>query len=1027
MTEPRESGRDATEDIAIVGMACLYPGADNPARFWQNIVDKVDCIGEPPRDWQPELFLDPSGADPDRAYVGKGGYLGDLCRFDPLKYGVVPNSVEGSEPDQFVALRCAFEAMADAGFPEIPVNTSKTAVIVGRGTYANRGYFSLLQHGFVVDQVLGIIRQINPGFDEETLVLLKKELKKNLPPSNADTAPGVSHSVLVGRIANRLNLNGPAYTIDAACASSLIAAEHGMRYLRSGSCDAVLAGGVQVSTVGLVSLIFCHLQALSRTGHIAPLSANATGTLLGSGCGMLVLKRRSDAERDGNRIYCVMKSVGVASDGRAAGLLAPVKEGQQLAIDRAYEQAHISPLSVELIEAHATGIPLGDTIEIQSLNGSFGLREGTKPTVALGSVKSSIGHLIPAAGSASLIKTALALYHRVLPPTLHGDEPSSALPSEQSRFYLSTEPRPWIHGGETPRRAGVDAFGFGGINAHALLEEYAEVDTTSRLSLEREWPMELVVVSAESREALRTRVAKLADWVEAAAGVTLLDVAAACAKETMPCRVSICATSIEDLIRKSRRVAEMLGDRERRQIQDRSGVFWYEKPLATTGRLAFVFPGEGSQYPNMLSDLARHFAEVRKQFDLTDRAFSKNPPGDRPGRLVFPLLEEREAAEKELFGLDWAVEAVAAANRGLFDLARTLGLRADAVMGHSSGEFVALWAAGALELESEEDLAECIARGSRCTREIVDGDLVPHAVLTTVGGIESHMVERLASESGGEIQIAVDNCPHQMVIAGSEQATARAVAALRRKGAICQRFPWDRAYHTEGLAKATAPLEAYIRSLELRRPEIELWSCATADRYPSEPVAIRELAVRQWTSRVRFRETVERMYESGVRLFLEVGPRGNLTSFIDDILKDRPRAAVALNVPRTSGVVQLCHALGMLAAHGVSLNLDELTRRRSPRSVELEGAPPKAAKPDPVLRLDLPELKLGEAAVRELGVARAGTPRSSLSARSARASGEGPVEPARARALADYQRTMRQFLETQRKVMTTVKHPLTDG
>ncbi len=894
------------EDIAIVGMACLFPGADNPADYWHNIVHQVDCITDPPADWQPELFLDESAANPDRVYVGKGGYLGPLCRFSPIKYGIVPNSIEGGEPDQFIALRCAFEALADAGYPELPINRAKTAVIMGRGTYANRGYFSLLQHGFVVDQVIEVIKRLDPTFDAGKCEILRAELKKNLPPSNAETAPGVSHCVLVGRIANRLDLNGPAYTIDAACAASLLAVEQGMRELRDGTCDAVLAGGAQVSTCALVSLIFCQLQALSRTGNISPLSAQANGTLLGSGCGIVVMKRRSDAERDGNRIYCLLKSVGISSDGRAAGILAPASTGQQLAIRNAFERAQLSPATIGLIEAHATGIMLGDSTEIESLDATYGAG-GQRPSVALGSVKSQIGHLIPASGSASIIKTALALYHRVLPPTLAHGEANPRLSVEHSRFYVSQEPRPWIHGDEeTPRRASVDAFGFGGINAHAILEEHPQQDPAKWESLERVWPVELVVVSAANRQELVQQVTRLADWLTEAEGIRLLDVAATCAKQLLSCRVAICAKDIPDLLKKLRRVAERLDDAQRSKIQDRSGIFWYAEPLAATGRVACVFPGEGAQYPNMLADLCRHFPEVRRQFDLTDRAFVGRPWDERPSRVVFPLPEERAQAETDLFRMEWAADVVAAANRGLLELMQNLGVQFDSAVGHSSGEFIALWAAGAVDFHSEQELVDCIRRGTQCTEEIVVGDLVPAAKLMTVGGIGREPVEEVVAESTGRLQITMDNCPHQVVIAGDEDVTEWAVAKLRSRGAICQPFPWDRAYHTEASAPACRPLEAYIQSIALRPPRIELWSCATASPYPSDLNAVRALAVRQWKSRVRFRETIEAMYAAGTRLFVEVGPRGNLSSFIADTLQGKPHAAVPMNVARTGGVAQLC-------------------------------------------------------------------------------------------------------------------------
>ncbi|MFH1417781.1 MAG: beta-ketoacyl synthase N-terminal-like domain-containing protein [Planctomycetota bacterium] len=1021
------------DDVAIVGMACLLPGADTPARFWHNIINKVDCVTDPPPDWQSELFLDPTGKRDDCVYTGRGGYLGDLCRFDPKTYGVMPSGIDGSEPDQFIALRCAYEALADAGVPDVPINCERTGVVMGRGTYLNRGYVSLVHQGFMVDQVVGLLRQIEPDRSDEDLALLKRELKRGIPPLNADTVPGLCHSVLVGRIANRLNLNGPCYTVDGACASSLLALDAGLRELRSGHSDAMLVGGVAVSTPALIDLMFCRLEALSRTGRIAPFSGEANGTLLGQGCGVVVLKRCADAEQDGNRIYAILKSVGVASDGRGGGLLAPQQAGQELAINRAYNDAGLSPHSVDLIEAHGTGIPLGDKTELRSLTECFGMRRGKRPAVALGSVKSMISHLIPAAGIASLIKTTLALYHRVLPPTLHAEEPSPDLELDKTPFYLATEPRPWIHANRnTPRRAGINAFGFGGINAHAIVEEY-KIENESQLdSLNREWPVELVIVSADDRAALKARAASLADWVDKAEGASLASIAQACAGDILPSALSICATSRSDLSKKLRQAEKMLAEPGRTKIQARSGMFWYEEPLAGRGQVAFVFPGEGAQYVDMLKDLCFSFPEVRRQFDLTDEAFAGEHPSDRPSRFIFPTAEDAVAAEAALFKMDVAVEAVMTANRAFMALLQSLHIKPDAVVGHSSGEFAALLAAGAVEITDDNALVDAVKQGKKCTTRIINSGLVPKAVLTSVGGAGVEAVEEAVATSEGRLRIALDNCPHQLVLVGAEDATTRAVEQLRRKGAICQTVPWDRAYHTEAFAPACGILEDYCNSLRLKTPAIPLWSCVTGEPYPTEPEAISALMVQQWRSKVRFRETVLSMHRAGIRVFVEVGPRGNLASFIGDTLSDVPHAAVALDVQHKSGLQQLCFALGMLAAHGVPMRLDALYARRGLKRIDLDAAPPLPEKLAPLLPLALPVLKLDQKTVQALRGDRSGRrpcrpsteygarlPAAKLEKATARSiNGHSRGRSARTRMLSDYQDSMREFLTTQQNVMT---------
>ncbi|MFO0891869.1 MAG: polyketide synthase [Isosphaeraceae bacterium] len=395
-----------------------------------------------------------------------------LAIFDPLSHGIPPIAV-GGEPDQWLALRLAYEAMSDAGCLGLDESVrQRTAVILGKGTYLNGGNAIAVQHGLVVTQTLEILRSLHPEYTDAQLEMLRKELKRTLPPFTPEKMAGLVPNVIVGRIANRLDLMGPAQTVDAACASSLVAVHQAMRDLTSGDCDLALAGGSQIWIPIPTVSIFCQLGALSRRQQIRPFDEAADGTLLGEGIGMLVLKRLSDAERDGNRIYAVLRGAGVASDGRGSSVMAPRVEGAELALRRAYESSGISPRTVGLIEAHGTGTLVGDLNEVQALSRVFGRRDGGHPRCALGSVKSMIGHTIPASGVAGIIKTALALYHRIIPPTLHCDRPSPRLGLEQTPFYIASDARPWVHGAAEPRRAGVNAFGFGGINAHVVLEEH---------------------------------------------------------------------------------------------------------------------------------------------------------------------------------------------------------------------------------------------------------------------------------------------------------------------------------------------------------------------------------------------------------------------------------------------------------------------------------------------------------------------------------------------------------------------------
>jgi acyl transferase domain-containing protein len=459
-------------DIAIIGMAGTYAGAPDVATFWDNVLGRVDAVDDAPPGWDPEP--DPAAGPIAEypLYCRRGGFLANLAKFNPLEFAVMPRTAAGGEPDQFHALRTAQEALRDAGYLDRPFNRQKTEVILGHGTFLNRGSVTALQHTQMLDQTLRVLKELHPEYGAADLRAIRDGIRAGLPPFNIDTAPALVPNMVCGRLANRLDLMGPNYAIDAACASSLIAVEQAVRDLLIGKADMVLTGGIHCSTPSIIVLGFCMVGAISRRQEIRPFDRLADGTILGEGVGILVLKRLEDAVRDDDRIYAVIKGIGTSSDGRAMGLLTPRLEGEELALRRAYENAHIDTATIGLIEAHGTGTPVGDQTEIEALRRVFGPRVNGHPTIAIGSVKSMISHTMEAAGAAALIKTALALQNKVLPPTLHCDEPDPNLHFETTPLYPNTEARPWIHSGPLPRRAGVSAFGFGGINAHVILEEF---------------------------------------------------------------------------------------------------------------------------------------------------------------------------------------------------------------------------------------------------------------------------------------------------------------------------------------------------------------------------------------------------------------------------------------------------------------------------------------------------------------------------------------------------------------------------
>jgi phosphopantetheine--protein transferase-like protein len=957
-------------DIAIVGMACIFPGAPNLEKYWENIVSKVDSISDPPSDWGADDVFDPDSTASDRVYCKRGGYLNELTQFDPLAYGVMPRAVDGGEPEHFLALRVAHEAIGDAGYLDRPFNRDRAAVILGRGTFLNRGSVTALQHGLVVDQTLRVLKQLHPEYSDKELHKIRQDLKASLPPFNAETAPGLVSNIMCGRIANRLDLRGPSYAVDAACASSLIAVDHGMRELVSGRCDLALVGGVSVSTPSIVFMVFCQLGALSRRGRIRPFDKDADGTLLGEGLGMAVLKRREDAERDGDRIYAIVKGVGISSDGRGLAVLAPQVGGEELALRRAYEVTGISPNSIDLIEAHGTGTSVGDQVEIEALSRVFGLNEHSIPRCALGTVKSMISHTIPAAGIAGLIKVALALHHKILPPTINCDRPSPRLELEKTPFYINTEPRPWINGRTEPRRAGVNAFGFGGINTHAIVEEYLGCNRDQESNYLRLWETEVLILEAESRQGLVGHAEQLHRYLSTNPEIPLRDLAFTLNSQLdgAPYRLAVVASTLKDFGDKLAYALKRLADPGCTRIKDRSGVFFFEKPLSREGTLAFLFPGEGSQYANMLADLCLHFPEVRNCFDRADRVFLQNKRNILPSQIVFPptLLHEsaKHQLEQQLWQTDCAVAAVFAADRALWKLLTRLGIHPHAVLGHSSGEYAALAASGAVQMQEEEDELLQYGLDLNTIYDSFSGQ-IPKATLMTVGATNRTLLSSLLAESAGSLYLAMDNCPNQLVLCGDEAAISSARNQLQNQGALCTLLPFDRAYHTHSFEPVCRELSNFFDRIKIMPPRILMYSCASAAPYPQNPNEIRKLAVDQWALPVRFRETIERLFDDGVRIFVEVGPRGNLTGFVEDTLRKRDYVAIPSNVSHRSGITQLNYLVGLLAAHGVPLSLNCLYSRRAPQSISFEVPSSRAVKPKERgtsmrVALALPRLAIGQ-------------------------------------------------------------------
>jgi acyl transferase domain-containing protein/phosphopantetheinyl transferase len=957
-------------DIAIVGMSALFPGAKDLRAYWSNILNKVNAVTDAADDWA-HPYYEPDAKTNDRVYTRKGGFLGKLAEFDPLEFGIMPNSVDGGEPDHFLALKLCWEALKDAGYLDRPFDRQKAGIILGRGTYINRGYNTLLQHGQIVDQTLDLLTQLHPNLTPEMLSEIRQQLKASLPPFTAEMAPGLVPNVITGRIANRLDLMGPNYIVDAACASSLIATKLAMQELASGRCDLVLTGGVHASTPPQINMIFCQINALSHDG-IAPFGAKAGGTLLGEGLGIVVLKRLADAERDGDRIYAVLKGVGTSSDGKALGLLAPRMEGEVLALERAYGESQIDPTTIGLVEAHGTGIALGDRTEVQSLTQVFGPRQG-QPSCALGSVKSMIGHCIPAAGSASLIKMALALYHKILPPTLC-EEVNSGLNIENTPFYINTEARPWIHGNaEVPRRAGVNSFGFGGINAHAVLEEYRGPQAKTEL-LVSQLPTELLTFAGQTHGDLLAQLAQIQQLLTQDPAPALADVAyTLSAQPAGPYRVALVAKDAAELAVKLQQTLEKLQDPTRTRLQTRNGIYYQAVDGTAVGKTAFIFPGEGSQYPNMLADLCCYFPQVRQWFDFLESAVADRR-AIAPRQVLFPAPTSLTAAEREqatqiLYGMDMASESVFTASMALYELLKTFGVNCDVMVGHSTGENAALIASGTVRMADPTMLMAKIRHLNQIYLDLEQAGGIARGQLLTVGALAPEALAQILEPFGDRVHWAMDNCPNQAVLFAAPDDMTQVMSQLKAAGAICTLLPFDRAYHTSLFAGVSRAFRAFYDGLDVGVGPTPLYSCATAAPFPTDPEEIRALATHQWSARVRFRETLLRLYAEGVKTFIEVGPSANLTGFVTDVLTGKDHVAISSDSARRSGLEHLQHLLARLWVQGNSVNFAPLYGERFLKVLDIPAllaSDRSKARPKPILTLTMPTLRLPPEFVADL-------------------------------------------------------------
>ncbi|MGH9748325.1 MAG: beta-ketoacyl synthase N-terminal-like domain-containing protein, partial [Candidatus Polarisedimenticolia bacterium] len=932
LDEPRlrveASREERPSDVAIVGMSCLLPKAPDLRAYWENILHKVDAITEVPPDrfdWR--LYFDADPKVRDKVYSKWGGFIEDVP-FDPLLFGMPPNSLPSIEPIHLLTLLAARAALRDAGYLTRPFARERSSVILGAG-----GGISDLGN-------LYAFRSTLPSFIKDP----PERLLSRLPEWTEDSFSGVLMNVAAGRVANRFDLGGVNCTVDAACASSLAALYMAVRELDTKSSDLVIAGGIDTAQNPFMFLCFSKTHAHAAGGRCRTFDENADGIVISEGIALLVLKRLEDAERDGDRVYAVIKAMAGSSDGRAKGLTAPRPEGQARALERAYARAGFSPATIGLAEAHGTGTVAGDQAEVTTLRRVFEAAGAGARDCALGSVKSMIGHTKCTAGVAGMAKIALALHHRALPPTLHVTRPNARAGAADGPFYVNTELRPWLrHPDGRPRRACVSAFGFGGTNFHAVLEEHHDPARADEIALLDRWSEELLLFRGRDRGEILATITRLEGDLAAGAAPETSDLAitlwqAAREREDAPATLAIVA-SAETLparlaaarVRLAAAGGEGPGTAGAYAAgPEPPGVFFADTPLGRDGKVAFLFPGQGSQHVNMLRDLALHFEEVRAAFEEADRALAA-PAAVPLSRRIFPppafSPDEERAQQQALTATDVAQPALGAAGLAVLRLLAACGVRPDMTAGHSYGEYVALCAAGGLDAAALPALSE--ARG-RSILEAARDDLGTMAAVPAPDGEVAEILRPLA-----DVWIANLNAPRQTVISGTRAGIDRAVALLKERGLEARPIPVACAFHSPVVAPARDRLAAVLAAIEFRAPSAEAFSNSTAAPYPADPKGIAALLADHLVRPVRFTEEILAMHARGARVFVEAGPKNVLTGLTQQILRDRPHVAVAADVSGRSGLTQFLGLLGTLLAHGVAVDLDRLFRGRDLRELDL--------------------------------------------------------------------------------------------
>ena len=914
--------------MAIVGMSCRFPGAADIGEFWKILVNSEPQFSAVPASrWDHSVYHRPGDfREPHGVYTDRVAFLPEVDRFAPAHYGIPPRRARTMDPQAKLFVDLAREALQDTGWEREGFDRARTGVFAGVTSLDHRD----ISVSRISSSLLGDGSFHEGESDPELLDRLHRATDSALMPMNSFTIPGCLANMVPCTVSEVLDLGGPSVSLDAACSSALVALDAAVRSLRSGACSIALVGGVYVSLSPTPLVGFARAGALSRQGVCRPFDERADGFVLGEGGATLVLRPVEDALAAGDRIYAVITGIGSANDGRGGGPMTPQAQGQLAALRAAYRDAGTEPGRIDLLEAHGTGTPVGDRTEIEAI-GLLRSESGVSEPCYVSSSKALIGHTLSAAGAAGLVKTALALHHGVVPPQPSEIRVSGELDLDTPGLRVTTTAQAWPH--EEVRRAGVSSFGFGGTNVHAVLEGApATVPVRGGDGHLPDDPW-LFLLSAGSVPDLARHAADVRRSVAADPDATPAEVAGTLARRhLLAARLAFAAATREELLDRLQVAAQRLAQGALGELAP--GVHAGAKPLpAEERRIAFAFPGQGSQRPGMLADLARRFpslADRAARLTSLTAAESETVPGALPGLLWQRHAADDSEAQAALTVTDMCQPALGVTGASTVELLAACGVEPDVTVGHSVGEFPAAVAAGAFTPDNA--VRFMTKRGAALTAAVPSGTGAMLAVQAPAAE-----AERLAEAVAG-VWPACYNHEGQLVFSGSAETVEELRAHCAEQGVTTVRLRVSHAFHSPLVAAADEVMADTIAALPLTAPTRTFVS-GVSGRECREPQEIRELWARHNTAPVRFTEAVRTVAASGVRFLVQVYGGDTLLRMARNNEAGSGLETLQLTAGRPDAGRALLTALGRLAVAGAPVDTAALFPESTGRLLSLPPSP----------------------------------------------------------------------------------------